>query len=101
MMAEAFRDIALSFAGTSEQPHFERTAFKVRRIYATVPPDGLSANLCLHPDGQDHFVSLRPDLFSKVPNKWGDRGWTRLALPSADPDVVMSALLHAWRLAAA
>jgi hypothetical protein len=100
MTPDAFREIALSLAGTVEQPHFERSAFKVRRIYATLPPDGQSANLCLDPAGQDHFVSLRPDIFSKIPNKWGDRGWTQVALAKADNDVVMSALHYGWRLAA-
>jgi phosphopantothenate synthetase len=34
------RRAALALAGTLEAPHFDRTAFKVRRIYATMPADG-------------------------------------------------------------
>ena len=33
--AQDFRCVALALQGTIEAPHFERTAFKVRRIYAT------------------------------------------------------------------
>jgi len=38
--AEDFRRIALSLPGTTQVPHFKRTAFKVRRIYATLAADG-------------------------------------------------------------
>jgi hypothetical protein len=40
--AKDLRRIALSLDGTTEAPHFDRTAFKVRRIYATLAADGES-----------------------------------------------------------
>ncbi len=40
-----FERIALSLPGTEARPHADRTAYRVRRIYATLAPDGLSANL--------------------------------------------------------
>jgi hypothetical protein len=43
--ARDFRRIALSLEGTTEAPHFDRTAFKVRRIYATLAGDDRAANL--------------------------------------------------------
>jgi len=43
--AQDLRRIAMSLDGTTEAPHFERTAFKVARIYATLAPDDLTANL--------------------------------------------------------
>ncbi len=51
--ARHFRHIALSLDGTTEAPHFERVAFKVARIYATLAPDGLTANLKLSRDEQE------------------------------------------------
>ena len=38
MTAKEFKKLALSFEGTIEKPHFERTAFKVidKRIFATI-----------------------------------------------------------------
>ena len=48
--ARDLRRIALSLDGTVEAPHFDRTAFKVKRIYATLAADGLTANLMLTPD---------------------------------------------------
>ena len=96
MMAEAFRDIALSFAGTSEQPHFERTAFKVRRIYATLSPDGKTANLKLTPDEQEFKCMLAPEVFAPVPNAWGKQGWTTLTLANATAADLKAALEMAW-----
>jgi hypothetical protein len=43
--AKDLRRIALSLEGTSEAPHFDRMAFKVARIYATLKADGKTANL--------------------------------------------------------
>jgi hypothetical protein len=37
--ARDLRRIALSLEGTTEAPHFDRTAFKVSRIYATLAAD--------------------------------------------------------------
>ena len=51
--ADDLRRIALSLAGTTEAPHFDRTAFKVKRIYATLAADGKTANLKLDPDEQE------------------------------------------------
>jgi hypothetical protein len=47
------RRIALSLEGTAEAPHFDRAAFKVVRIYATLAADGRTANLRFTPDGQE------------------------------------------------
>jgi hypothetical protein len=42
--AKDFRRVALSLEGTTEAPHFDRTAFKVKRIYATLAGDEKTAN---------------------------------------------------------
>jgi hypothetical protein len=65
-----FRRIAMSLDGTTRAPHFERTAFKVARIYASLAPDGLTANLRLSPDEQEFKCLLAPDAFRPVPNTW-------------------------------
>jgi hypothetical protein len=50
--AKDFRRIALSLEGTTRAPHVDRTAFKVKRIYATLAADGRSANIKFSPDEQ-------------------------------------------------
>ncbi len=63
--AEEFTEIAMSLAGTEAAPHMDRTAFKVKRIYATLHSDGLTANLKLLPDEQEvkcltHAAGFKP-----------------------------------------
>jgi hypothetical protein len=70
------RQIALSLDGTTEAPHFERTAFKVKRIYVTLAADGLTANFKFSPDEQELKCLTAPDAFSQLPNAWGKQGWT-------------------------
>lgn len=96
--AAILRDLALSLAGTVEVPHFDRTAFKVRTIFATVPPDGNTANLRLTPDEQAHWCGLFPDAMAPVPNKWGQQGWTTVTLAAITPEDLGAVLRSAWRI---
>ncbi len=74
------RSIALSLEGTTEAPHFDRAAFKVKRIYATLAADGRTANLKLTPDEQEFKCILAPEAFAPIPNAWGKQGWTTATL---------------------
>src|SRR5215213_10291253 len=95
--ARDLRRIALSLDGTIEAPHFERTAFKVARIYATLAPDGKTANLMLTPDEQEFKCLVAPDAFASVPNAWGKRGATTATLSKLKVAELRSALEMAWR----
>jgi hypothetical protein len=97
--AADFRRIALSLAGTSEAPHFDRAAFRVARIYATLAPDGLTANLKFMPDEQDLKCTVASDAFEAIPNAWGRQGWTtatlaKLTVPELE-DALRMAFAHA------
>jgi hypothetical protein len=91
------RRIALSLEGTTEAPHFDRTAFKVARIYATLPADGRTANFKFTPDEQDFKCLLAPEAFAPVPNAWGKQGWTTATLSALSVADLKSALELAWR----
>jgi hypothetical protein len=99
--AKDFRRIALSLEGTTEAPHFNRAAFKVRRIYATLAADGKSANLMLTPDEQALKCEVAPDAFSPIPNAWGARGATTAKLSALSAPELRDALIPAWRRALA
>jgi hypothetical protein len=72
--ARDFRRVALSLKGTTEAPHFDRTAFKVKRIYATLAGDEKTANLMFAPDEQALKCELAPEAFAIIPNAWGSAG---------------------------
>lgn len=94
--AEDLREIALSLAGTTEAPHFDRAAFKVKRIYVTMAADGGSANLKLTPDEQEFKTMMAPDLFRPIDNAWGRQGWTEMTLPAASTNDLRAALEMAY-----
>ena len=66
----------MELEGTTENAHFDRAAFKVARIYATLSGDGTSLNLKLMPEEQEFRVMMAPAIFSPIPNAWGKQGWT-------------------------
>jgi len=95
------RRIALSLAGTVEAPHFDRTAFKVRRIYATLAANGKTANLMLTPDEQALKCLVAPEIYAPVPNAWGKNGATTVTLAKIGEKELRGALEMAWAHAVA
>jgi hypothetical protein len=89
--------IARTLDGTTEAPHFDRTAFKVNRIYATLAADGLTANLKLAPDEQELKCLTNRQAFAPVPNAWGQKGWTTVTLAVVSTAELRAALEMAWR----
>ena len=90
------RRIALSLEGTAEGPHFDRTAFKVVRIYATLAADGRTAKLKFTQDEQEFKCMMAPETFAPVPNAWGTQGWTTANLSKLSGAELRNALETAW-----
>jgi hypothetical protein len=86
--------VAMALEGTTSAPHFDRTAFKVRRIYATL--GAASINLNLTPDEQEFKVMMAPEIYSQIPNGWGRNGWTSVDLRAIGLDELEAALTMAW-----
>jgi hypothetical protein len=95
--AADLRRIALSLEGTTEAPHFDRAAFKVARIYATLAADGRTANLKFTTDEQDLKCLVAGNAFAAVPNAWGRQGWTTATLANLSKTELRDALETAWR----
>ncbi|MBI3434827.1 MAG: MmcQ/YjbR family DNA-binding protein [Proteobacteria bacterium] len=95
--ADDMRRIARTLSGTTEAPHFDRTAFKVAKIYATLASDGQTANLKLAPEEQEFKCLLAPDVFAPLPNAWGKQGWTTTRLAALDVAELSNAIEMAWR----
>lgn len=68
---ETFRELALSFPGTEENPHFDRRAFKVtnKTIFATLHEESKIANLKLSRIDQSVFSTYDINAVYPVPNK--------------------------------
>jgi hypothetical protein len=94
--AKDLRRLALALEGTTEAPHFDRTAFRVARIYATLAPDGRTANFMFMPDEQEFKCMVAPDAFAPVPNAWGKKGATTATLAKLSVAELKAALETAW-----
>lgn len=90
-----FTEIAMSLPGAVSAPHFDRIAFKVKRTFATLAVDGLTANLKFTPDEQEFKCQLAPTIFLPVPNAWGRQGWTVMVLGEANSADILAALTMA------
>ena len=96
---EDVKAIALSFEGTGEQPHFNRTAFTVKKkIFATLSYEHKTLNLKFTPQAQMIFCPPENDVIFAIPNGWGRQGWTTIDLSKANGKLVKSALAEAYRL---
>jgi hypothetical protein len=94
---ELFAQMALSFPGTEQVPHFERVGFKVtgKRMFATYLQKDNTANIFLTPDEQAVFCQMEETIYP-IPNKWGEKGATTFELDSVPQHIVLEALLSAY-----
>ncbi len=95
--AADLRRLALLLEGTTEAAHFDRSAFKVARIYVTLAADGTTANFKFTPDEQELKCLTLPSGFTPVANAWGRQGWTTATLGTLTTADLTAALQTAWR----
>jgi hypothetical protein len=94
------RKIALELPEASEQPHHERTSFRVRgKIFATAPPAGDQLNVMVDEPEARAAVERHPSWCREL--WWGKRlcGVT-VELTVADEAAVRELLEEAWRMRA-
>lgn len=96
---DIFRELALSFPGTEEAPHFDRAAFKVikKRTFATLHEPSKSANIKLSEVDQSVFCEFDKNAVYPVPNKWGLHGWTTFELNKIPKELLLDALDTAYQ----
>lgn len=95
---EKFIEFALSFPGTAQKPHFERTGFSVigKRMFATYLAKNNTANIFLTPREQIIFCRMDAKNIYPVPNKWGEKGATTFELNGVLKEFLLEALLSAY-----
>ncbi|HEY0054638.1 MAG TPA: MmcQ/YjbR family DNA-binding protein [Pedobacter sp.] len=94
---DTFRKIALAFPEATEEPHFEKISFRVKKkIFATY--DGQNDRACfkLSEIDQNVFSISDQNGISAVGNKWGKQGWTLIELNTVNPDIFVDALTTAY-----
>lgn len=95
---KVFTELALSFPGTEQTPHFERIGFKVigKRMFATYLSENNTANIFLTPKEQLLFCKMNAVNIYPVPNKWGEKGATTFEISKLKKELIMEALLSAY-----
>ncbi len=91
------RKFALSLPEATEEPHFEKTSFRVKKkIFATY--DKTNHRICVKFSevDQDIFCMIDRSSIFPVPNKWGKQGWTFILLDKLENDILKDALTTAY-----
>jgi|SRR5690606_33207924 len=92
-----FRKLALSLPEVTEEPHFEKISFRVKKkIFATYDNKNKHAVLKLNEIEQNVFSTIDNSTIYPVGNKWGKQGWTIVELKQIPEDVFIYALRTAY-----
>ena len=95
---ETGRTWALEFEEAVEQPHFERTSFRVRKkVFATMDEKKSTAVLKLSLVEQSVFCGFDKEAIYPVAGAWGTKGWTEVDLKRVDGEIFKDALTVSYR----
>lgn len=93
----SFRKLSLSFPETTEEPHFEKTSFRVKKkIFATYDAKNKRACIKLSEIDQNVFSTAAKTVIYPLANKWGKQGWTLIEMKSVHKDLFADAITTAY-----
>lgn len=93
----SFRKMALAFDEAAEQPHFEKTSFRVKKkIFATLDVKNQRAVVKLSAIDQSVFCSYDNSAIYPVPGGWGKQGWTIVELKRVKAAICRDALTTSY-----
>ena len=94
---DTLRKLALSFPEATEDPHFEKISFRVKKkIFATYDDELKRACIKLSEIDQDAFSAADKTIIYPVDNKWGKQGWTLIEMEKVNNDLFADALTTAY-----
>ena len=94
---DILRKTALSFPVVTEEPHFEKISFRVKKkIFATYDSKLKRACIKLSEIDQHVFSSADKTIIYPVDNKWGKQGWTIIEMPRVRKSLFIDALTTAY-----
>ena len=89
--------MALSFPEATEEPHFEKTSFRVKqKIFASYDEKNKRACIKLSAIDQDVFAAAAKTIIYPLDNKWGKQGWTLIEMKTVNKDLFIDALTTAY-----
>jgi len=93
---EDARQLALTLADVTEEPHHHFGSWRVRgRIFVTIPPGGELLHVFLPPEQREHALAMDPGFLEPLP--WGQKILgVRVHLGRADPDTVRQLVQQAY-----
>jgi predicted DNA-binding protein (MmcQ/YjbR family) len=92
-----FKQLALAFPGVEEQPHFEKSSFRVKKkIFATHAHDSHIICVKLSEVDQSVFCAFDKTIIYPVDNKWGKQGWTLVDLKKVRKTMLKDILTTAY-----
>ena len=91
------RQLALSFPETDEHPHFDRSAFRVKKkIFATLDEARKRVMVKLSATDQSVFCAYDDSVIYPVPGGWGRNGATYIELSKVRKSMLKDALTTAY-----
>lgn len=94
---EILRKVALSFPEATEEPHFEKISFRVKKkIFATYDEKNQRVCIKLSEIDQDIFSLADKTIVYPVDSKWGKQGWTLIEMNKVHKDLFVDALTTAY-----
>jgi hypothetical protein len=98
MTPKALQAFALSLPEAHEEPHFERTSFRVgKKIFATMTPDGKEAMVRVDPDGVGALLSGQPDVFFSYGGWTTRNGSLGVRLAKVDAALMKRLVTDSWK----
>ncbi len=93
----AFCTLLLSFAEVTEEPHFEKRSFRIKKkIIATLDEVNNTACVKLTANEQSVFCLIDETVIGAVPNKWGTQGWTNINLKKIKKELLQDIVTTAY-----
>lgn len=94
---ETFREIALSYPETTEDTHFDKISFHIKKkIFGTYDSKNNQACLKLPLIDQDLYTLIDKNTIYPVPNAWGKQGWTIVKLNNIPVEIFKQIVQSAY-----